>query len=182
MKKFVLLGTILFVLGLKSARAQQETSESEFSQRLLDYDYSLTVKCSYNEITKYISPNCHEKPVTVNGMITFYGGGRGKNRHYHKCEKDSLPQAQEIYLSRLKKINSPTIFRHPLSREAEKIVRNFELLTGTYNMEGIDSYGRYYISDIARTAWRSWYNNNKGRLHYCEESGILYVNKSIVNR
>ena len=179
MKKNVLLATIFCVLGITSVQAQQETSESGLSQMLLDYDYSLKVKCSYDEITKYMSPNCHVKPEKpVNGMITYHGVGRGN----HRCEKDSLPQAQEIYLLRLDKLNTPAIVRNPLSRETAKIVRNFELLTGTKNMEGIDSYGRYYISDIARTAWRTWFNNNKDMLHYCEESGILYVNKSIVNR
>ncbi len=179
LKKILVLGTIFCVLGITSVRAQQEISESDIFQWFLEPNYSLTVKCSYSEITKYMAPYCHFHNEPENGMVTYYEEHRG-NRH--DCEKDSLFQAEEIYLLRLEKLNSAPIMRNPLSRETAKIVHNFELLTGTPNSEGVDSFGKYYISNIACTAWKIWLNKNKSRLCYCKRNGVLYANKSITNR
>ena len=156
----------IFFLALLAGAAAQS-----FEAMLLDNDTSLTVRCSYDRISGYLSPSYHHEPPT--GGVRKWSSVTGQ--HYdHDCTSDN-EQAQRIFLARLEKLDSPDIYRHPLSHEAEKIVHNFELLTGIHNSGDGDLIGWCYISHLTRNGWKLWFNENKDNLRYCNVYHILYA-------
>ena len=168
MKK--VLATCIFFLTLTAGASAQSIEAT-----LLDNDTSLTVRCSYNRISGYVSPSCHHEPPR--GMARKWSSVTGQ--HYdHDCSSDNI-QAQRIFLARLEKLNSPDIYRQPLSREAEKIVHNFELLTGIRNNGDGDLIGWCYISHLTRNGWKLWFNEHKDKLRYCNVYHILYAESDL---
>lgn len=143
------------------------TSAQELEALLLDYDTVLTVKCSYGTLPKLVLQDYHQEPV--NGKVVIWG-----DSFKHTCKSDNA-QAQRIFLARLEKLSSPKIYRHRLSYEAEKIVYNFELITGIPNSPDGDFFGMCYVSHLTRSAWKRWFAQNKERLRYCPQYRVLYV-------
>ncbi len=146
---------------------------------LLDHDTSLTVRCSYWSISGYASPNYHELPLG-NGMVRQWSSPDGRFRR-HDCPRYNA-RAQQVFLARLETLNSPDIYRYPLSHEAEKIVYNFELITGIRNSGDGDLVGWCYISHQSRNEWKVWFNKNKDKLQYCVQNRVLYVEELPVSK
>ena len=170
MKKTLFLCTLCCAFGFGGA-AQEVVSRS-LESLLLDYDTSVTVKCPTESIAGYATPYYHVKPSneTENRRWSSPDGRYRK----HECPRDNA-QAQRIYLARLEKLSSPDIYRHPLSQEAEKIVYNFELITGIRNSGDGDFIGWCYISHQTRNGWKAWFNQNKDKLHFCPVTHVIYV-------
>ena len=170
MKKTFLVCAVLLALGFVGAT--QEVESRSLEAMLLDYDTSVTVKCPMESITGYATSYYHVKPSkdTNTGRWSSPDGRYRK----HWCARNNAT-AQRIYLARLEKLDSPDIYRHPLSHEAEKIVYNFELITGIRNSGDGDFIGWCYISHRTRNEWKVWFNKNKDKLCYCAERRVLYV-------
>jgi hypothetical protein len=171
MKKF--LATCVFCLAFATGAAAQSIEAI-----LLDNDTTLTIKCSYDRISLYFPTACHVEPIP--GIIQHWSSVSGRHcKHQCNCNR---ALAQRIFLARLEKLDSPDIYRQPLSHEAEKIVYNFELLTGIRNSGDGDLIGWCYISHLTRNAWKAWFNNHKDRLCYCTRYQILYLDSELEPR
>jgi len=90
----------------------------------------------------------------------------------HECHNDNK-LAQEVYLARLDRLRNVSL--KPLSPESEAIVINFELLTGTQNSIDHNYVGTQYVSSMALTAWKLWFNKHKEQLRICPIARVLYV-------
>ena len=140
----------------------------EFKVRLIELSDTLNVWCDYSQISIYVSAEYHhEKEDNV------YRGWA--NPKHHECTNDNA-LAQKIYLARLEMLNSPEIYRNSLSVEVEKIVHNFELLTGDKNIDDGDYIGPLSISPLSLSQWNLWFKKNKDKLRYCPKYHLLYIN------
>ncbi len=170
MKK-VFLVCVTLLVHISHAEAQ-EMDVKRLEAVLIDYDTSLTVKCPLGSISGYISPYYHVEP-RGDGNGGHWSSYDGRYRR-HECTRDNA-QARRIYLARLEKLFSPDIYRYPLSQEVEKMVYNFEMITGIRNSGGCDLVGWCYISHQTLNGWKVWYNKNKDKLRYCARLHVIYV-------
>lgn len=168
-----ILSVCVALLALAFGGAAQEVESRSLEAMLLDYNTSVTVKCPMESITGYATSYYHVAPSK--NTITRGRGSSPDGRYYkHECSRHN-DLAQSIYLARLEKLDSPDIYRHPLSHETEKIVYNFELITGIRNSGDGDFIGWCYISHQTRSEWKVWFNKNKDKLCYCVDHRVLYV-------
>ena len=166
MKKMII--ACMAVLALVAGAGAQEAEARSQEALMLDYDTALTVMCPYGSIAGYVTPQYHKEPMG-DGMVRIWGSPDGRYRS-HDCPRDNA-QAQRVYLARLERLCSPDIYQHSLSPEAEKMVCNFEALTGIRN--GVD--GRRYIAQQALDGWKLWFNKNKDKLRFCRKTRVIYM-------
>lgn len=141
---------------------------------LLDYDTALSVRCSYDAIDILVHPSPHIAP-RQDGNIVMYSNTYRTGKH--ECVGDSL-RAQEVYLARLERLHNPDLRHKRPSPEVEKIICNFELLTGIRNTSGDgDSLGPLYISSQALDGWKVWFNAHKTELRFCPTTRVIFLVK-----
>ena len=141
---------------------------------LLDYDTALSVRCTYDAIAILVHPAPHIAPLRDGNAKKISNTYRTK---HHECVGDSL-RAQEVYLARLERLYDPDLRHKRLSPEVEKIICNFELLTGIRNSSGDgDFIGPLYISSQALDGWKVWFNEHKAELRFCPTTHVIYLTK-----
>lgn len=158
-------------LMLYAAMVAMVASAQNDNQDLLrDYDTLLSVRCTYGDLRFYVDNSFHIPPMAnlARGDVLEY---------HHNCNGDNEnEQAQSIFLARLDRLRNPDIRYNELSAEVRKIVHNFELVTGIRNSnDDGDFLGRLYISSGALRGWEKWFNENKDRLRFCPQYGVLYT-------
>ena len=137
---------------------------------LQDHDSLTMVRCGRWTIKQLMNSALHQEP-SGDGRVTLYGGPASRPRK-HECHSDNK-LAQEVYLARLDRLRSVSL--KPLTPESEAIVINFELLTGTQNSIDGNYVGTQYVSSMALTAWKLWFNKHKEHLRICPVTRVLYV-------
>lgn len=138
---------------------------------LQDHDSVTMVRCSQWAIKAYMDPKYHHEPIN-DGRIRMHSGNPRGGANVHECHSDNK-LAQEVYQARLDRLRNVSL--KPLSHESELIVTNFELLTGTRNSIDHNTTGTQYVSSMALTAWKLWFNKHKEQLRICPRTRVLYI-------
>ena len=138
---------------------------------LLDHDSLTMVRCGQGMIGRYMNSVIHMEPLN-DGLVRMHSCNPSRGANVHECHNDNK-LAQEVYLARLDRLCSVSL--KPLSPESEAMVINFELLTGTQNSIDHNCVGTQYVSSIALTAWKLWFNKHKEQLRICPIARVLYV-------
>ncbi len=173
----IIWGWLSFILPFSfSAKAQEPavtgSLHSTFQASLFEYDTALTVLCAYEDIHDYIFPRYHHDP----------DGRYWNDSRHHPCVGDNA-RACSVYLARLEKLSNPANRHKRPSYDAEKIICNFEQLTGVKNSsQDGDFFGPVYISSLALQGWRHWYEENKDHLRFCSKHHVLYSTAPIPTR
>lgn len=138
---------------------------------LQDHDSLTMVRCSQWLIKEYMNSKYHQEPLN-DGLVRMHSCHPSRGANVHECHSDNK-LAQEVYLARLDRLRSVSL--KPLSLESEAIVYNFELLTGTKNSIDHNPVGTQYVSSMALTAWKLWFNKHKEHLRICPITRVLYI-------
>ena len=163
--------TIMLILMMVSQAALAAAQGIDTDGYLMDHDSLTMVRCGQGMIGHYMNSMIHMEP-RGDGSVTMCSGPRGRLPKKHECHNDNK-LAQEVYLARLDRLRNVSL--KPLSPESEAIVINFELLTGTQNSIDHNYVGTQYVSSMALTAWKLWFNKHKEQLRICPIARVLYV-------
>lgn len=139
------------------------------------------VRCDHDDLRFYVDYSYHIPP-----MANLARGDEVKYHHHCNGDNENV-LAQAIFLARLEGLRDSSFRHRVLLAEKKKIVYNFELVTGIRNNKNDENFlGRslisriaqrncFYISDNALQEWGNWLKENKDKLRFCPQYGVLYT-------